>query len=176
MWLCMLLNPLVLCWVLSYCISSFLSSYVCNYVDISSIIPHLFRNPLNILVVLILFFFNLPQKCWAFLCIMVCYTTIHACRRWKWTFPCIVSYTLIVMAYYWTFSSSKSSSTSSSTSASSSFSSWCIILRHLIILHEVILWLHVIILRLCSVVWRWYLVELRCILSCHHFLMHPIGI
>jgi hypothetical protein len=161
MWFCMLLHPLVLCCILSYCISSCISFSMHKYVDIYSIIPLLHRNPLNILIVLILFFLNLPQKCWAFLCIIVCYVPIHACCRWKWEFPCVVAWMLVVMEYCSTSTSSKSSSTWSSTSVSCSVSSHCIVLRHLIILRRVIMWLDVIIIRLhnvilmlCNVVWR----------------------
>jgi hypothetical protein len=164
---------------LSYCVSSCLSTSSCDYVDISSIIPGFCRDPLNILIVLIPLFLNLPQKCWAFLCIMVCCTTVHTCHRWKWTFPCIMSWMLEVVAHYWTSTSSKSSSTSSSTSISSSISSWCIVLRHLIILHGVILWCVLLYcgcaccILCCIVVWRWYLVKLRCNFSLSSFIPAP---
>jgi len=114
---------------------------------------------------------------------MVCCVTIHACRRWKCTFPYIVYSLLEVMAHYWSSNSSKASSTSTSTSVSSSISSRCIVLSHLIILHRFVLWMHVIILRLCNVVillriiiWRWYLVKIRCNFPYHHFFLHPIGV
>jgi hypothetical protein len=159
----------MLCWVLSYCFRFCLSSSSCDYVDISSIIPGFCRDPMKILIILVPLFLNLPQKCWAFLHIMVCCTTVHTCHRWKWTFPFIMFWLLIVVAHYWTSASSKSSSTSSSTSLASSISSWCVVLRQLIILHGVILWLCIVILRLqsvvlllCIIIWRWYLVELWC--------------
>jgi hypothetical protein len=152
---------------MSYCFISCLSSSTCNYVDIYLIIIGFYRNPLNILIVLVPFFLNIPQKCWAFLCIMVGCMTVHTCHRWKWKFPCIMSSFLEYVAHYWTSSTSKSSSTSSSTSISTLISSWCVVLRHLIILcgvilrlHISILWLSSVVLLLCIVIWRWYLVEL----------------
>jgi hypothetical protein len=141
MWFSILLHPLVLHWILSYCISSCLISSSCDYIDVSSIIPGFCRNPLYILVVLVPLFLDLSQECCTVFCIMVCCTTIHTCRWWKWTLPCIMSWLLEVVAHYWTSSSSKSSSTSSSTSVSTSISSWCIVLRYLVILCGVILWL-----------------------------------
>jgi hypothetical protein len=33
-----------------------------------------------------------------------------------------------------------------------------------------------VILLLCIIIWRWYLVEMRCILSCHNLFLKPIGI
>jgi hypothetical protein len=181
LWFNILLHPLVLFWILSYYVNSSLSSFMHNYVDIYYIIPGFCRYPLGIMIVLTPFFLNLPQKYWAFLCIMVCCVTIHACHRWKWKFPCIVSWLLEFMEHYWTYASSKYSSTLSSTSVSTSISSWYIVLRYLIVLLGVILWLCIIILRLRSVlllmrsvVWGWYLVKLRCIFPCHHLFLCPI--
>jgi hypothetical protein len=110
MWLSILLDPLVLRWILFCCISSCLGSSSSDYIDVFPIIPGFCRNPLDILVVLVPFFLNLSQECWAVFCVMVCCATIHTCRRWKWTIPCIMSWLLEVMAYYWPSASSKSSS------------------------------------------------------------------
>jgi hypothetical protein len=177
------LHPLVLRWILSYCIRSCLGSSSHEYDDISSIIPIFYIDPLNILVSLVPLFLNISQKCSTFFCVMVCCTIVHTCHWWEWIFPCIMSWMLEVVAHYWSSTSSKSSSTSSSTFVSNLISLWCIVLRYLIIMCEVLQWLHSIVLWLCSVVlwlcniiWRWYLVEMRCIFPCHHFYFHPIGI
>jgi len=90
---------------------------------------------------------------------------------------------LEIMTYYWTSSSSKSSSTSSYTSVPTSISSWCVVLRYMIILRLVIPWLCIvvlllrnIILRLGMTIWRWYLIELWIKFLCHHLFLHPISI
>jgi hypothetical protein len=127
------------------------------------------------------FFLDLFQECCTIFCVMVCCVTVHTCGWWKWKLPCIVSLLLAVMAHYWSRASSKSSSRSSS--SSTSISSRCVVLRYLVILRRVILWLCIIVLQLRIFiimmrisVWWWYLVELRCILSCHNLFLHPIGI
>jgi hypothetical protein len=114
---------------------------------------------------------------------MICCTTIHTCRWWEWKIPCIMSWLLAFVAHYWSSASSKSSSALSSTSISTSIFVWCIVMRYLVILCRIILWmciiilcLHIVVLFMCIIVWWWYLVELRCILSCHHFFLHPISI
>jgi hypothetical protein len=99
-WLDILLHPLVLYWLLFDCVISCFSAFTHHYVDIPTILSGLCRDPLYVLIVLILFFLNLPQKCWEFLCIMVCCATIDACRRWKWKFPCIITLLLEVMVHY----------------------------------------------------------------------------
>jgi hypothetical protein len=91
LWLSILLNPLVLHWILFYCVSYCLGSFSCDYVDVSSIIPGLCRNRLYILVALVPLFLDLSQECWTVFCIMVCCATIHTCHWWKWTLPCIMS-------------------------------------------------------------------------------------
>jgi hypothetical protein len=40
LWFNIFLHLLVLCWIFSYCVISHLRSFMRNYVDISSIIPH----------------------------------------------------------------------------------------------------------------------------------------
>jgi hypothetical protein len=169
MWFSILLHPLVSRWILSYCVSSCLGSSSCDYIDVSSIILGFCINPLYILVVLVPLFLDLSQECWTVFCIMVCRAVVHTCHWWKWALPCIMSYLLAVLAHYWTSNSSKSSSTSSSTYVSTPISSQCVVLRYLVILCVVILWLCIIVLGLRIVLWRWYLVELRCNLSCYHF-------
>jgi hypothetical protein len=67
------------------------------------------------------------------------------CRRWKWTFSFIVSWYFTFMAYHWSSASFQASSTSSSTSIASSISSQGIVPRNLIILREIILWLHMLL-------------------------------
>jgi hypothetical protein len=190
LWLSILLNPLVLRWILFCCIRSYLGSSSSDHIDVSPIIPGFCINPLNIIVVLVPFFLDLSQECWEFFYVMVCCATIHTCRWWKWTIPCIMSWLLEVVEHYWSSASSKSSSTSSSTYVSTLISSWCVVLGYLVILHGVILWLciivlqlHIVVLFLCIivlllniVVWWWYLDELRCSLSCHHFYLHSISI
>jgi hypothetical protein len=172
----------VLHWILFYCISSCLGSPLSDYIDVSPIIYIFCRNPLDILVVLVSFLLDLPQECLAVFYVMVCYATIHTCNWWKWKIPCIIFWLLVVVAHYWSSASSKSSSASSSTSVSTLISSWCIVLGYLVILRGVILWLPIIILWLCIIVlllhifvWWWYLDELRFILSCHYFCLHPIS-
>jgi hypothetical protein len=169
--------------MLFYCIRSCLGSSSSDYIDVSPILPSFCRDPLDILVFLVPFFLDLSQECWTVFCIMVYYATIHTCHWWKWKIPCIMSWLLAVVTHYWTSASSKSSSNSSSTSVATSISSWCVVLRYLIILcgvilwsHVVVLWLHIIILLLHIVIWWWYLFELRCNLSYHHFFLHPISI
>jgi hypothetical protein len=121
---------------------------------------------------------------------MVWCMTIHTCCWWKWTFPCIMSRLLTIVKYHWSSISSKTSSCSSSTFVACPIPSWCTILRHLIILHDivlrlscVVLWLYNIIwllrniiLLLRSVVWRWNLTKMRCGLPSHHFYLHFICI
>jgi hypothetical protein len=114
---------------------------------------------------------------------MICYATIHTCRRWKWTFSCIVSWLLTIMTYHWSSSSSKSSYTSSSSSVAISISSRCVVMRYLIILHEIILWLRGIVLRMHNVtvllrrvICGWYLVKMWCNFPYYHFCLHPIGV
>jgi hypothetical protein len=173
----------VLCWILFYCVSSYLGSSSSDYIDVSPIIPSFCRNPLDILVVLVPFFLDLSQECWTIFCIMVCCVTVHTCRWWKWTFPCIMSWLLEVVAHYWTSASSKSSSTSSSTSVSTSISSQVHCTEvpdytaqgYIVAAHCCIVVAHCYIV-VCIIVWWWYLVELRCNLSCHHFFLHPISI
>jgi hypothetical protein len=97
LWFNILLQPLMLCWILSYCVSSCLSSSSCDYVDVSSIIPVFCINPLYIMVVLFPLFLDLSQECWKVFCIMVCCATVHTCHWWKWTFPCIMSWMLEVV-------------------------------------------------------------------------------
>jgi hypothetical protein len=152
---------------------------MCNYIDISSIIPYFCRNPLIIMIVLISIFVDLPQQCRIIFCFTVGCTTIHTCDRWKLELYCIVSWLLKVMAYHQSSTSSKASSTS----ISSLISSRCVVLWHLIILCEIILWLCGIVLQLRnvillwhSVIWGWYLVKLWCNFPCHHLFLHPISV
>jgi hypothetical protein len=108
MWLNILLNPLVLRWILFCCISSYLGSSSSDYIDVSPIIPDFCRNLLDIVVVLVSFFLDLSQECWVFFCVMICCVTVHTCHWWKWTIPCIMSWLLVVVEYYWSSTSSKS--------------------------------------------------------------------
>jgi hypothetical protein len=156
---------------------------VCDHVDVLSIIPGFCRNPLYIMIVLVPLFLDLPQECCEIFYIMVYYARVHACCWWKWNFPCIISWLLVVVEHYWTSASSKSSSTLYSTSISNSISSRYVVLRYLIILHEVILWLHIVVFWLHSfilllniIIWRWYLVKLRCNFPRHYFFSPLIGI
>jgi hypothetical protein len=112
MWLSILLNPLVLHWILFYYVISCLGSSLSDYVDVSPILLGFCRDPLDIMVVLVPFFLDLPQKCRTVFFVMICCATVHTCRWWEWTFPCI-------MEHYWSFASSKSSFVSSSTSIAS---------------------------------------------------------
>jgi hypothetical protein len=162
----------VLRWILFDYISSCLGSSSSEYINVSPIILGFCRDPLNILVLLVPFFLDLPQECRTIFCVMICFTTIHTCCWWECTFPSTISWFLEVVAHYWSFASSESSSSSSSTSIFKCY----VVLRYLIILHRIILWMHIIILWLCIVVlllciviWWRYLVELRCSLLCHHF-------
>jgi hypothetical protein len=185
-----ILNTLVLRSILFYCVNSCLGSSSSDYIDVCPIIPEFYRNPLDILAVLIPFVLDLSQKCWTVFCIMVHCTKIHTCHWWKWIIPSIMSWLLEVVAHYWTYTSSKSSSNLCFANVSTLISSWCIASTYLVILRKVILWLCIVILWLCIVVlwmriivlwlrivvlllrivlWWWYLVELRCILSCHHY-------
>jgi hypothetical protein len=127
---------------------------------------------------------------------MVRCTTLHTCRKWKWILSCIIPWLLIVMEYHRSYSSSVSSSTLSFTSIANLISSRCIVLWHLVILHEIILWLcgnvlqlHSFILLWCNFIWGWYLVKLWCKFiwgwylfklwcdfHCHHLYLHPIGV
>jgi hypothetical protein len=63
MWLGILLIPLVLRSILFYCVSSCLGSSLSDYIDVSPIIVGFYRDPLDILVVLVHFFLDLPKKC-----------------------------------------------------------------------------------------------------------------
>jgi hypothetical protein len=63
MWFIILLHPLVLCWIWSHCVNSCLSTSSCDYVDIYSIIPSLWKNPLNIWIVMISLFLNFLDAC-----------------------------------------------------------------------------------------------------------------
>jgi hypothetical protein len=173
----------VLSWILFYGINSCLGSSSSDYIDVLPIIPSLCKNPLDIHVVLVPFLLDISQESWAVLCAMVCCATMHTCCRWKWTIPFIISWLLEVVAHYWSSVASKSSSSSSNTYVSSSISSWCIVLGYLVILRRIIWWLcvvvlrfHIVVLRLHIVVWWWYLDEMRCNLSCHHFFLHPVSV
>jgi hypothetical protein len=75
--LSVLLNPLVLSWISCYFISSCLGSSLSDYIDVSPIIPGFCINPLDILVVLVYFFLDIPQECWVVFCVMVYYATLH---------------------------------------------------------------------------------------------------
>jgi hypothetical protein len=119
---------------------------------------------------------------------MVRCTIVHTSGWWKWTFPCVMSWLLIVVTYHWSSTSSKTSSGSSSTSIACSISSRRVILRCLIMLRgivlrlcrvvprlHVIIWLlHSVILMLRSVVWSWNLIKLWRCLPSHHFSLHSI--
>jgi hypothetical protein len=175
------LHPLVLCWIWSHCVSYCLRTSSSDYVDIYSIVLGLYRDPLNILVVLVPLFLNFSQKCWAFLCIMVCCATVHTCRRWKWTFPCIMSW----MLQLW------------HTNGPLPLPNPPLPRPHLYIQfyllvvcctevpdytargYTMVVCYYIAVVQcytiLCSIVWRWYLVKLRCNFPCHHFFLHPIG-
>jgi hypothetical protein len=56
MWLSILLDPLVLIWILFCCINSHLGASSSDYIDVFPIILGFYRNPLDILVVLVPFF------------------------------------------------------------------------------------------------------------------------
>ena len=101
-----------------------------------------------------------------------------------------MSWLLTIVTYHWSSTPSETSSGSSSSSIAYSISSQCIILRHLIVLHGILLRLCCIVLQLCvivwllrsiilllrSVVWWWNLAKLWCGLPNHHFFLHPIHI
>jgi hypothetical protein len=127
---------------------------------------------------------------------MIWCTKIHTHPRWKWQLSYIVSWLLKIVAYHWSFASSKFSSSFSSTSVSSSISSRCIVLGLLFILRGTIMWLRGIVLQLpsvmllfqnvilllqsvilllCSVIRGWYLVKMWCNFLGHHFCLHPIS-
>jgi hypothetical protein len=132
-WLSILFDPLLLCWIMFCCISSCLGSSSSYYFDFISIIPCFCRNPLDILIVLVPFFLYFSQECWAVFYVVSRCETIHTCYGWKWTISCIMSWLLTVVANYWPYAST-------STSESTSISSWCIVLGYQVILHEIILW------------------------------------
>jgi len=85
------------------------------------------------------------------------------------------------MAHYRISSMYKASSTSSSSYVPNAISMRCIVLRYLIILHMVILRLRSVVLRLCVVIllWNriilwWCLIKLRWNFTWHHFSLHPL--
>jgi hypothetical protein len=158
MWPGVLLNPLVLSWILFSCINSYIGSSSSDYIDVSPLIPSFWRDPFGILVFLVPFLLDLSQECWAVFYVMVYYMTVHTCHWWKWTIPCIISCLLVIVAHYWSSTSSKYSSASSSTFVSTSISSSCIVLGYLVILCEVILWLCMVILLLCILVLLFHII------------------
>jgi hypothetical protein len=161
MWLNVLFDPLVLSWILFCYINSYLGSSSSNYIDVFPIIHGFYRNPLEILVILVLFFLNISQECWAIFYVMVYYETIHKCHGWKWKIPCIISWLLEVVAYESPFSSYKYSSSSTYTYESTSIYLRCIVLGYLVILRKIILWMSIVVLRLCGIEFWWHIVELR---------------
>jgi hypothetical protein len=66
------LKPLLLYWFLFSHIISCFSTSVHHYFDIPAILSSFYRDPLDVLIVLISFLMYLPQQCCAIFCIMIC--------------------------------------------------------------------------------------------------------
>jgi hypothetical protein len=109
--------------------------------------------------------------------------TIHTSCWRKWTFLCIMFWLLTIVTCDWSSAMYETSYGLSSSSVAYAITCrhvilWCLIILHGIVLGlcRVVLWLHVVVGLLVSVVWGWGLVELGHCLPSHHFGMYSICI
>jgi hypothetical protein len=183
MWLSILLNPLVFHWILFCCISSYLGSSSCDYIDVSPIIPGFCRDPLDNLIVLVTFFVGyFPRVLDNVLCHGLLRESTYMLQlevdNPLHNFLVVGNFGALLVLFFIQILLYR-------------ILHLCIHLNRLVVCStevpsyiawgyivdvHILLWLHNVVLLFWIIVWLWYLVEMRCNFSCDCFCLHPISI